>query len=177
VAKVSERRKETGSMPYNFNVAEVFDVAIKIEENGKRFYEQSLNVIKDAGVRKLFQDLASQEMEHKAKFEELKSKFSKDDTAPTVWDPENEIDQYLKMLADQHVFVSSESLDIQMKTIKDVKDALKMAMGFEKDSVIFFLTMQEAVSGKREEELVSVLVKEEQQHLRLLAAELNRLSK
>jgi rubrerythrin len=176
VNRISERRKETGSMPYNFNAAEVFDVAIKIEENGKRFYEQSLNVVKDAGVRKLFQELASQEVEHKKKFEELKSKFPKDDTA-TVWDPENEIDQYLKMLADQHVFVSSESLDIQIKTIKDVKDALKMAMDFEKDSVIFFLTMQEAVSGKQEEELVSLLVKEEQQHLRLLAAELNRINK
>lgn len=164
-------------MPYNFNAAEVFDVAIKIEENGKRFYEQSLNVVKDPAVRKLFQDLAGQEVEHKARFEELKSKLTKDDTATKVWDPDNELDQYLKMLADQHVFVSSESLDIQMKTIKDVKDALKIAMDFEKDSVIFFLTMQEAVSGKREEELVSLLVKEEQQHLRLLAAELSRLSR
>ena len=34
-------------MMSNFNAAEVFDIAIKIEENGKRFYDRSREIIKD----------------------------------------------------------------------------------------------------------------------------------
>ena len=46
-------------MSYGFNAAEVFNVAIQIEENGKIFYEESLKSIADAGVKKLFQELAA----------------------------------------------------------------------------------------------------------------------
>lgn len=164
-------------MSYRFNAAEVFKVAIEIEENGKRFYEESLERIGDPEVRELFADLARQEMEHKKKFEALKAQLPPSAAVSTVWDPDNELDRYIKMMADNHVFVSSASVDEQLANVRDVKAALKLAIDFEKDSVVFFLELEDATETKKDQEFIRALVREEQEHMRRLAGQLGRISR
>ena len=165
-------------MIFAFNAAEVFKIAVGIEENGRKFYEKCQELTSDPELRELFSDLASQEVEHKKKFEALRAALPREASSPVVWDPDNELDQYIKMMADQHVFVAPEGgLDATLAQIKDVKEALKLAMDFEKDSVIFFLTLQDATAGEKGRELISILIKEEQEHLRRLAMQLKRLKK
>jgi len=164
-------------MIFNFNAAEVFKIAIEIEENGKKFYEDAQKVIDDSGVRKLFEELARAEVEHKKKFESLCAQLSPDVATPVVWDPDNNLDQYIKMMADQHVFLSGTETDELLAGVKNTRDAVKLAIEFEKDSVIFFLSMQEATEGKKGQELVEVLIKEEREHLKRLALELKRMSR
>ncbi len=163
-------------MIFNFNAAEVFRIAVQIEENGKRFYEQSLGCINDPEVKKLFEELAREEVEHRKKFESILAQLPKEAATPTVFDPENRADDYIKMMADQHVFVKGSSVDDEVCKLTDMKEALKLAIDFEKDSVIFFLSMQDAADGIGKE-LSNLLVKEEQEHLRRLSAELRRVSR
>ncbi len=163
-------------MTYSFNAGEVFKIAIGIEENGKRFYEESQKKIDNIEIKKLFSDLAQQEVEHKKRFETLRSQLPAGSTESSVWDPDNELEQYLKMMADQHVFVSSSSLNEELSSIRDAKDALKMAIEFEKDSVLFFLALEDAAE-KKDQEFIKSLVKEEQEHLRRLTLELVKLRK
>jgi rubrerythrin len=162
-------------MIFDFNASEVFKIAIQIEENGKRFYEYSAAIIADPEVKVLFEDLARQEVEHRNKFQSLLAQLPPQASAATVWDPQNEAEQYIKMMADQHVFVSG-NLDVQLAQLKNVRDALKLAVEFEKDSVLLFLSMQEATDEKKGRELIRLLVKEEQEHLRRLSLELRRLA-
>ena len=164
-------------MIFNFNAAEVFKIAVEIEENGKNFYEQSLACIDDAEVKKLFEELAREEVEHKRKFQSILAELPKEATAPTVFDPENKEAEYIKMMADQHVFAKSGSVDSKVCELNDMRDALRLAIDFEKDSVIFFLSMQEATDSKKGKELISLLVKEEQEHLRRLSVELHRVTR
>lgn len=164
-------------MIFNFNAAEVFDIAIKIEENGKRFYDRSRELVKDPEVQKLFAELAQEEIKHKEKFTALKNQLPATTAAGTVFDPNNELDLYLKMMADQHVFVSSAGVDAQLAKIQNAADAVKMAVEFEKDSVIFFLTMQDATEEAQGKAFIGALVKEEQEHLRRLTLELKRISR
>lgn len=163
-------------MSYNFNAAEVFNVAIQIEENGRKFYQQSLKVIGDAGVKELFEDLAGQEVEHKKRFESMKAGLPAGAATSTVWDPDNEIDMYIKAMADQHVFAGDDIAE-ELNRVKDVKSALKLAISFEKDSVIFFLSLQDVTEGKAGQETIKALVKEEQEHLRRLSLELARIGR
>ena len=163
-------------MMFGFNAAEVFEIAIAIEENGKKFYEQAQGLVDDLAVKKLFAELAVQEVEHKKKFESLKAQLPAEASTPTTWDPDNKLSDYIRMMADQHVFVSDEDLNTRLAQIKSTKDALKLAVEFEKDSVIFFLSMREAAEGKKGGELIGLLVKEEQEHLRRLSLELRRLT-
>jgi rubrerythrin len=162
-------------MIFNFNAVEVFAIAIQIEENGKMFYDRGREIIKDPEVQKLFEELAQEEIKHKEKFESLKSQLPSSAAAATVFDPNHELNLYLKMMADQHVFISSTATRAQLDQISDARDALKLAIEFEKDSVIFFLSMQEATEGAKGKEFIGTLVKEEQAHLRRLSVELRKL--
>lgn len=162
-------------MMFNFNAAEVFQIAINIEENGKRFYDKALEIVDDQGVKDLFADLGLQEVDHKKRFETLKAQLPKEAQKATVWDPDNEIDQYIKMMADQHVFTAADSVEKALAGVKNARDALKMAIEFEKDSVLFFLSLLEVADSKKDQEFINLLVKEEQTHLRKLSLELARL--
>jgi rubrerythrin len=134
-----EYRNEVCLMISCFNGAEVFQVAIEIKENGKAFYEKAQNMIQDPKVQKLFADLAREEVGHKKRIGSLKARLLSDIKPPTVADSENELDLYVKAMADQYVFRSCGALNVRLDQIKDVQDALKLVLQFEKDSVIFFL--------------------------------------
>ena len=162
-------------MSYGFNASEVFRIAVQIEENGRRFYEEGRKIVDDPSIRALFEDLAIQEVEHKKKFETLMAQLPSDASSPTVWDPENDLDRYIRMMADLHVFVSTESLEAQLSRVKDVVSALKLAIEFEKDSVLFFLSMEEAAENRKGQDLIRQLVREEQEHLKRLSLELNKV--
>ena len=47
--------------------------------------------------------------------------------------------------------------------------ALKLVLQFEKDSVIFFLGMQEATCEGKDRDRITLLIKEEQSHVRWLS--------
>ncbi len=156
-------------MLFCFNATEVFGIAIEIKERCAAFYEKAQTVIQEPEVRQLFQNLVREEMEHKARIEGLKANLPAGAWTPTVSDPEQELDLYIKMMADQHVFRSVEDLNLQLTEVKTARDALKLALQLEKDSVIFFLGMQEATCEGKDRDLLAVLIKEEQDHVRRLS--------
>jgi rubrerythrin len=161
-------------MFFAFNAQEVFQIAMEIEENGRAFYEKAQGRIDDEEVKAIFKDLAIQEVEHKKRFEELKAQLPSETASPTVQDPNQDLNQYLKMMADEHVFRTSENVDAQLETINSGEDALKLAIQFEKDSVIFFLSMQDATDEGKGRDYINLLVKEEQGHLRKLSLQLRK---
>ncbi|MCE5333857.1 MAG: ferritin family protein [Desulfobacteraceae bacterium] len=162
-------------MIFCFNAAEVFQVAIEIKENGRAFYEKAQNIVQNPEVQKLFADLAREEVEHKNKIANLTAGLPSDIKSPTVADSENELEVYVKAMADQHVFRSCGALNVQLDQIKDAQDALRLALQFEKDSVIFFLGMQEATCEGRDRDVINLLLKEEQIHVRRLSLQMQRM--
>jgi rubrerythrin len=163
-------------MLYCFNASEVFKVAIEIKKNCIAFYEKAQKVANDPEVRRLFGDLVQEENEHKNKIEALKGKLPAGAWAPAVSDPEHELDLYIKMMADQHMFSSVKELPAQLAEVKETKDALKLALEFEKDSVIFFLGMQEATCEGKDRDVLALLIKEEQDHIRRLSLQARKLA-
>lgn len=163
-------------MIYGFNANEVFQIAIDIEDNGRRFYEGVQGIVEDPGTKDIFAMLAQAEMEHKKRFAELKSALPESAKESTVWDPDNETNQYLKMMAGMHVFRAGDSVEQALAQVKTAEDALRFAMGFEKDSIVFFLTMQDATEEKKGRDLIGQLVQEEKGHLKTLSMELKKLT-
>ena len=163
-------------MIYGFNANEVFQIAIDIEENGKRFYEKVMDLGGRPQVKTVFASLAQEEVEHLRRFTELKAQLPKAVTGDTVWDPEHEMNQYLHMMADMHIFRSDLDVEGKLSRVKNPEDALRLGIQFEKDSIIFFLTMQEATEEEKGRELIGQLVGEEKDHLRRLSLELRRLT-
>lgn len=162
-------------MIYGFNADEVFQMAIEIEDNGKRFYEDAMDIIEDPRVKDVFAMLAEAEAEHKRRFADLKASLPESARESTVWDPDNEAGEYIRMTAAMHVFRTADSVEEALSRVRTAKEALKLAMGFEKDSIVFFLTMQDATAEKKGRERIGQLVEEEKQHLKTLAIALRQL--
>ena len=163
-------------MIYGFNADEVFQIAIDIEENGKRFYEKAMDIVDNPDVKDVLGSLAKDEAEHLKRFTELKAQLPKTATEDTVWDPEHEMNQYLQMMADMHVFRSDFDIEKELSQAKNPEDILKLGIQFEKDSIIFFLTMQDSTEEKNGREIIGQLIDEEKEHLRKLSLELKRLN-
>ena len=162
-------------MIYGFNANEVFQIAIDMEGNGKFFYEKAMEIIDDPDVKELLAFLAQEEGEHLKKFTELKAQLPKTATEDTIWDPEHEMNKYLQMMADMHVFRSDFDVEEKLSRVKNPEDVLKLGIQFEKDSIIFFLTIQDATEEKKGQELIGQLVDEEKKHLNKLSLELGKL--
>ena len=62
-----------------FERQEIYQFAMRIEENGKKFYRQTAQALKDKEARDLFNHLADEEVKHKRVFESLLSRMEKYD--------------------------------------------------------------------------------------------------
>ncbi|MDR1085491.1 MAG: ferritin family protein [Deltaproteobacteria bacterium] len=155
-------------MIYPFNAAEAFKMAISIEENGLEFYRKAAEQVGPGPVSDLFRQLAEEEKHHKSTFTDFLAKVK--DEGPTVFDPDNETDAYLKMMADLHVFRQKPGAVAEaLAAVKTPQDALKLAISFEKDSVIFFVELKAAVGQEADRLEVDKLILEEAGHIRKLA--------
>ncbi len=163
-------------MLFCFNAGEVFQTAVEIEKNGLRFYEKASRAVSDPEVAALFASLGKEEVEHQKRFEAILSELPEELKRATVSDPDQEIDLYIRSLADQHIFGPGAKLAIGPENAGTVEDALKLALQFEKDSVVFYLGLQEATCEGRARDVVSLLVKEELQHVRRLALQMRKCS-
>ena len=163
-------------MDFSFNADEIFQVAIEIEDNGRVFYEKAREFVDDGEIKELFSYLALQEMEHKKTFSAMRSDLPDSSRETTLWDPDNETDQYLKMMADMNVFNKKESLEEKLKEIGDLPQALRLAIQFEKDSILFYMLMQDFTKATKGRDRINGLIEEEKAHLRELARRLKKYS-
>ncbi len=153
-------------MPIPFNANEVFEMAEQIERNGAKFYRAAAKKFPD--VRQVLLDLAAMEDEHLKTFQAMRAELSASQTEPPVFDPDNQAQMYLQVMADGHVFDVKADPTEQLTGQKTVQDVLKTAIGLEKDSIAFYVGLKECVSNKAGKEKVEAIIKEELGHIAIL---------
>ena len=153
-------------MAYDFTAKEIFEMAKQIERNGVAFYQKAAKSVSDASEKDMLLELAKMEEDHEATFIKMEAQLKEQETAPTVFDPEDEAVQYLKSLADTRVFFEKE---IDLSSMKSI---LKAAITAEKDSIVFYLGMKELVPETLGKERIDGIIKEEMSHIRLLGKKL-----
>jgi rubrerythrin len=93
----------------------------------------------------------------------------------TAFDPDGQAALYLRAMVDGHVF-DVRADPVELLTGKEtVADILGMAMGMEKDSIVFYLGMKEMVPETLGKNRIDDIIKEEMGHLALLSNELAAL--
>ena len=158
-------------MQYDFNANEILQMAEQLERNGADFYRKSIEKIQDPAGKELLLSLAEMEDQHEKTFADLRSKLTASEKAQTVFDPEGETVRYLKALADSKVFFE--------KTIdtNSMEGILKEAITAEKDSILFYLGLKDAVPEALGKDRIDAVIKEEMSHINLLTRELVALKK
>lgn len=156
-------------MMYDFNADDIFEIAEQMERNGATFYRTAAAAVSDASAKAFLEKLAAMEDNHERTFNQMRAQLSAEEKVSTVWDPEGESVRYLRALADTRVFFEKEIDTASMEAI------LKDAITAEKDSIVFYLGMREAVPEKLGRNRLDDVIKEEMGHIRLLSKELTAL--
>jgi len=153
-------------MMYDFNADDIFEIAEQLERNGAAFYRKAADAVNDDKARDILLKLAGMEDDHEKSFSKMRADLTASEKAATVFDPEGDAVHYLKALADTRVFFEKEIDTASMEAI------LKDAITAEKDSIVFYLGMRDAVPENLGRSRLDAIIQEEMGHIRLLSKEL-----
>jgi rubrerythrin len=83
---------------------------------------------------------------------------------------------YLRAMADGHVFDARVAPADTLTGSESAEDILRMAIGQEKDSVVFYTGLKEMISQTGGRERIEAIIKEEMGHIGFLNREIAALS-
>ena len=163
-------------MSFEFNADEILEMAQHIERNGARFYRRAAELVEEAAIRKLLEDLAAWEDGHERAFVTMRADLAAQEREPQVFDPEHEISMYLRAMADGHVFDARVDPADTLTGRESAEDILRMAIGQEKDSIVFYTGLKEMISQTAGKERIEAIIKEEMGHIGFLNREIAALN-
>jgi len=164
-------------MPITFNAGEVFEIAVQIERNGARFYERAAEALKDPHVCELLEELAQMEHDHEGVFSALRRELAEQEEPEAVFDPYGESTQYLRAVAGGKVFdLRLDPTDWLQERERTQADVLRKAIDVEKDSIIYYLGVKDAVPAELGKDRIDGIIHQEMTHLRLLSDMLTDLT-
>jgi rubrerythrin len=149
-----------------FTAAEALEMAMEIEKNGEAFYNAVAAKSSDPDAKALFEDLAVQEQGHYKAFQKmLKDVTPAPDLPVDIYD---EYQTYVQAALDNALFAGPDKALALAEQAEDKETAVRAALGFEKDTLLFFYDVRDMVSGK-DQETISDIIREEKKHVRRLA--------
>lgn len=149
-------------MKFAYSPEEILELAIKIEETGKVYYESFATRTKDTQVAEIFHYLADQEKQHREVFLKIYGEFEQGDIFG-VYDQE-EVSAYLRALVESKLFIKSESVMALINQAKDADEVIMHAVTFEKDTILYFSELGELLKEKYRA-IVNKLISEEKSHV------------
>lgn len=164
-------------MAYDFNAAEAFEMAIQIERNGAAFYRKAASLQGKESDKIFLETIAKMEDRHQAGFEEMKSALSDMEVSQTVFDPEDELSLYLKAMADAHGGEGSPDVAEQLNGDESMIQIIEMAIGLEKESILFYVGLKDMVPPKLGREKIDEIITEERKHIAQLSGFLKKAQK
>ncbi len=126
-----------------FSADEIFEIAEQIERNGAKFYRKAAEST-EGDNRDLLLRLAKMEDDHEKIFATMRAEFAKAGGKPDIFKPDKQATLYLQAVADGKIFGSDPSENLTGE--ESIKDILTVAIGLEKDSIIFYQSMKGGMS-------------------------------
>jgi rubrerythrin len=160
-------------MGVQFSADEVFEMAEQIERNGAKFYRKAADGVDDQKESDILLDLASMEDEHEKTFAAMRKDLSGAAAEATAFDPQGEAALYLQAFADGHVFDMKADPSEKLTGKETMDEILHIAIGLEKDSIVFYLGLRDAVKKKQGQDKLDNIIKEEMSHISGLSQQLS----
>jgi len=141
------------------SASEILQFAIRIEENGEKFYHHFSKTMENARVKDLFTFLADEEVKHRKIFEGIVSKIEKYEPAESY---PGEYFAYLRAYVDNIIF-REEKLEEELSQIKDAVQAVDFGIRRELDSILYYQEIKNFVP-EHQHSLVDKVIEEERKH-------------
>ncbi len=149
-------------MTRNYSIAEVLQIGVQIEKNGRDFYQELVNLSDDADAVKIFTYLADQEANHVTAFSKMLDSVQNYDQQESY--PE-EYFSYLNELASEHVFSEENKGKEAAESVKTPIEAVDLGIKFEEGSIALFEVMKKVVPLESQS-VLDALIAQEHEHLR-----------
>jgi len=159
-------------MGIKYNADEIFEMAEQMERNGAKFYRKAAEACSSVKSRQTLLDLAAMEDEHEKTFASMRKNLTAQETAQTVFDPDNQAALYLQAFADGHVFDVKEEPCDRLTGRETMEEVLRIAIGLERDSIAFYLGIKASVPERLGRDKVDAVIQEEMSHVTLLSSQL-----
>lgn len=141
-----------------FSVREVLEQAVQTEKLGAHYYSEMARKFEENNdLKKLFITLADKEVEHEKIFEGLKGKVREEHLEGM-----EEVSHYFRAIMESAFFLGKEKALSSIEKAKTVTDVLNYALGFEKESLLYYLGLRDAVNDK---ETINRIINEERSHI------------
>ena len=147
-------------------------MAIGIERNGAAFYDSLVSSTEDAMARGAYENLADKEREHIQVFQNMLGSVGEYQPPETYTE---EYALYLKALVDSAVFTDDQVARAMAQKVSSDAEAIQIALGAEKDSILFYSEMRDLVRSS-DREVIDKIIAEEKFHLRHLSEFKKKLS-
>lgn len=158
-----------------FNPDEVFEMAIRIENNGATFYRKAASLQSDTKNQKFLEGLAKMEDQHRKIFTEMRTILTEKEKVPKVFDPYDEVSQYLAAMADTMGGEGRPSVADALTGEETLEKILQTAVGLEKDSILFYLGIKDLIPHKSGQDRIDEIIREERRHVVQLSNLLEKL--
>ncbi len=151
-----------------FSGNELIEVALGIERNGVVYYSSLAKSTTDPWLKDSYNHLADMERKHIEIFQNMLGSVGK--YKPTyAGETEEEYELYLKALVDSAVFTDDKVARQMAQRASSPAEAIQIALGAEKDSILFYSEMRDLVS-EQDRPIIDKIIKEEKSHLRQLSS-------
>jgi rubrerythrin len=158
----------------DYSASEIMEMAVQTEKGGKLFYETVAAQSKDDKLKGLFSYLADEENKHIRVFEDIAKTIKlASDEVPANWE---EVTLYLKAITDSRYFLGPDKALSLAKDAKATSQAVKLALAFEKETLVFYLEAADIVPVLNRP-AIDALIKEERAHVRKLTGFLQTCQK
>jgi len=148
-----------------FAGSEIVELGIQIEKNGRDFYNALVEQLKNQKAKETFKYLAGEEEKHIAVFQNILDSVHKYEPPESY---PGEYFAYMNALARDYVFTQKDKGREIAKNVKGDKEAISLGIGFEKDSIIFYVGMKKVVP-EYDHKIVDKLITQQQDNLRQLS--------
>jgi len=136
------------------------EMAIQTERLGQEFYTIMGNKFqKDKQLKDLFTTLAAKERIHAQTFAELKSMVTVTGPEPVQWE---EVSDYLRSFVESEFFLGKGKALPSMDRITTVIEAVRFALGFEKETLLYYMELRSIV---KEKAVLDEVINEEKKHI------------
>jgi rubrerythrin len=158
-----------------FNADEIFEMAIRMEQNGGAFYRKAAAQHAGTPAAEQLLALADMEAEHEATFRAMRETQESRPADPSLFDPDGQGARYLDALADGSGAEGSDAARAALSGNESLLDILRIAVGLEKNAILFYLGIKDCVpdaDGRRD---VQAIIDEEKGHVVTLMQQIKTL--
>jgi len=162
-------------MTLTFTAEEILDIAERMERNGAAFYRAAADLVDNAALRLKLNELADMEDAHERAFAAIRGALPparKDAAAKSGED----VGPYLRAMADASSFDRSIDPTELARSNASLEALLKVAIELEKESILFYLGLRELVASVATRERLDEILREEREHVAILAAMLRSVA-